>query len=462
MTKDVSIDYTTWDWIPGAAAEMQAYVARLLQEAGIRPHDVTARVKSIASAQRKQASKRYASPMREMTDIVAVRIITYSNTDRERAADLVRERFVVIDGEDRNPGDDKPIRLRGYDCQHIVVAGQRPTLETDWLVSGGQLSQFFDELGGIEIQIRTVAGHAWAEFEHARRYKGAQYGSIDTQDQETIDQLFGAASDARRALDEVFVAIDRMLARPSIDESSIPLAQTDAESANVDEGDDAAIAAASLRSFLSARFPDDRDPSENGLEFGLRLVAACGITTVGALKAALEPVDSEQILDLMDITTPVTSIRRLDDELLARYGERYIHDTGSLGLNQSRSQQLEWRFDRLRGKSRYKVYFIEGADRPDDLPHRPLTATGVVRELAALVAREKGVETVVELDAVSRFDDLPRGARGKAVAIRPGEVIWVSTNLNRDGSEELMRNLLALVDGFDLRVQRDGETVAAA
>ena len=462
MDDDVAIDYTTWDWIPGAATEMQAYVERLLQEAGIRPHDVTARVKSIASAQRKQASKRYATPMLEMTDIVAVRIITYSNTDRARAGDLIRERFSVIAGEDRNPGVDKPLRLRGYDCQHIVVSGQQTTLETDWLISGGSLSRFFDELGGIEVQIRTVAGHAWAEFEHARRYKGAQYGSIDEQDQETIDQLFGAASDARHALDEVFVAIDRILARPSVDESSARLAEAEAETAIPDGTEDTALTLESLSSFLTVRFPNDRPPSDSGAAFGLQLAAACGIETVGALRAALEPIDSEQVLDLMDITTPVTSIRRLDDELLARYGERYIRDTGSLGLVHSRSQQLEWRFDRLRGKSRYRVYFLGGVDSPVNLAPRPLTATGVVRELAALIAREKGVESVTRLGAVSRFDDLPRGARGKAVEVRPDEVIWVSTNLNREGSEELMRDLLALADGLDLRVQRDGHIVARA
>jgi ppGpp synthetase/RelA/SpoT-type nucleotidyltranferase len=460
VTEDVALDYTTWDWIPGAAGEMQSYVERLLQEAGIRAHDVAARVKSIASAQRKQAFKRYASPMREMTDIVAVRIITYSNTDRARAGDLIRERFSVIDGEDRNPGDDKPERLRGYDCQHIVVSGQQSSIETDWLISGGSLSRFFDELGGIEVQIRTVAGHAWAEFEHARRYKGAQYGSIDEQDQETIDQLFGAASDARRALDEVFVAIDRILARPSVDESSTHLDESGVAPTGSRETDDTALTAENLATFLATRFPDDRPPSDSGIVFGLQLAAACGIDTMGALKAALEPIDSEQVLDLMDITTPVTSIRRFDDELLARFGEKYIRDTGALGQVRSRSQQLEWRFDRLRGKSRYKVYYIEGVDRPAHLPLRPLTATGVVRELAALIAREKSIECVTGLDAVSRFDDLPRGARGKPVDVRPGEVIWVSTNLNRDGSEELMRDLLALADGLDLRVERDGRTVA--
>src|SRR5699024_4486610 len=67
-----------------------------------------------------------------------------------------------------------------------------------------------------EIQIRTVASHAWAEFEHSRRYKGVGYRKVSEHDRETIDQLFGAAADARSALDETFTAIDRVLANPSL------------------------------------------------------------------------------------------------------------------------------------------------------------------------------------------------------------------------------------------------------
>ncbi|WP_457963024.1 hypothetical protein [Arthrobacter sp. D1-29] len=113
VSDDVAIDYTTWDWLPNAAAEMEAYVVRLLEESGIKPHDVSARAKSIASFQRKQQAKRYTDPVQQVTDTVAIRIITYSNTDRERTSELIRGRFVVKDGEDRNPGDEKPVRLRG-------------------------------------------------------------------------------------------------------------------------------------------------------------------------------------------------------------------------------------------------------------------------------------------------------------------------------------------------------------
>ncbi|MHA7198616.1 GTP pyrophosphokinase [Arthrobacter alkaliphilus] len=443
-----------------AATEMESYIARLLEESGIKPHDVSARAKSIASFQRKQQSKRYADPVQEVTDIVAIRIITYSNTDRKRTGDLIRGRFVVKDGEDRNPGDEKTERLRGYDCLHIVVSGEDPGAETDWLVSGGKLARYFKEFGGLEIQIRTVAGHAWAEFEHARRYKGVQYQAINEQDQETIDQLFGAASDARRALDETFVAIDRILARPSVVNKQEHIGEELEEhgtSANVGSPlDDRSLAI-----LLANRFPDDQEASEKGIAFGLELAQLCGLKTIESLDAALEVVDSEQVLALMDASGPVTRVRRLDDELLARYGEDYIRLTGKAGSRSTRAQQLDWRFDRLRGKARYKAYFIHGIDRPADLEPGPHTAARTVRELARLVAQKSGIDAVIATDAISRADDLPKGARAKEVPLSSEESIWVISNLNREYAEFLMNRILRQIPEFKLQVVRDDAVVAA-
>ncbi|WDG17013.1 GTP pyrophosphokinase [Microbacterium sp. Clip185] len=344
-----SIDFSAWDWLPAAAVEMQAYVLRLLEESGITPHDVTARAKSITSFRRKQEAKGYADPRTAMTDIVALRVITYSVTDRDRTCDLLRQRFHVLPGEDKNPGDVKPTHLRGYDCQHLVVSHENEDLSGEWLTAGGKLEQYFDEFGGLEIQVRTVAGHAWAEFEHARRYKGAPYRAIGEQDRGTIDQLFGAAADARRALDETFVAIDRILARPSNEGEVKPENRRSVDSLPADSTDPT-LSHKELDDLLRERYPRDRAPSPRGLDFGMELLTACGLLNVGALNQALSAIDSVQVEGLMDRTAPVTRVRRLDDDLLAYFGEMYVVLTRDCGSISARARQLEWRYDRLRGK----------------------------------------------------------------------------------------------------------------
>lgn len=346
-----SIDFSAWDWLPAAAIEMQAYVLRLLEESGINPHDVAARAKSITSFRRKQEAKGYADPRAAMTDIVAVRVITYSVTDRDRTCDLLRQRFQVLPGEDKNPGDDKPLDLRGYDCQHLVVSRENEDLSGEWLTAGGKLEQYFQEFGGLEIQVRTVAGHAWAEFEHARRYKGAPYRAIGEQDRGTIDQLFGAAADARRALDETFVAIDRILARPS-NEDEVGREHHHTVDSLAPGSEDLTLTRDELDGLLRERYAKDRAPSGRGLDFGMELLKACGLLDLGALERALSAIDSAQVQGLMDRTVPVTRIRRLDDDLLACFGERYVALTRDCGSVSARARQLEWRYDRLRGKLR--------------------------------------------------------------------------------------------------------------
>lgn len=257
-----------------------------------------------------------------------------------------------------------------------------------------------------------MAGHAWAEFEHARRYKGAQYEAVGKQDKETIDQLFGAASDARRALDETFVAIDRILARPTID-SERPHIQVRVEPEAVHgETLSTPLDKDALSDFLQSRFPDDTDGSQIGIEFGIELARCCGIDTVELLESALEDVDSEQVRALMESGGPVTRVRRLDDEMLAHFGQDYIEKTKNAGNVQHRGRQLEWRYDRLRGKTRYRTYLLLSRTRQAEFDAGPYTAVGALREVARILASELGRRPSLFRDSSHRSLICPRG-RGR-------------------------------------------------
>lgn len=95
---------------------------------------------------------------------------------------------------------------------------------------------------------------------------------VSEHDRETIDQLFGAAADARSALDETFTAIDRVLANPSraasLEESvdEVPTgedgpAESELSCASESEGQ---LDAALMKNFLARRFPNDNEGSEAG------------------------------------------------------------------------------------------------------------------------------------------------------------------------------------------------------
>lgn len=464
------IDYTNWDWLPDAADQIQDYLERLLREAPVSAHSVDARAKSIASFRDKCVRKSYKDPMSDVTDTVAVRIITYSVTDRERAEELIRDRFQIKPGEDRNPGAGRDHDRRGYDCQHFVITDERPDADSGWLIAGGELSRYFETFGGLEIQIRTVAAHAWAEFEHSRRYKGHPYHAIKGQDRETVDLLFAAASDARSALDATFVAIDRVLANPSQTIPPQPEAEIDDESTQNDaqpeiDAAPTAVDASTLREHLAQRFPEDTEATDKGMEFACELVRACGLDSIEALSHALDSVDGEQVQQLMDTTIVVTRVRRLDDQLLAAYGENYITDTSDIGNVGTRKQQLEWRYDRLRDKvtpKGYKAYHIAGDDCPDDVRGVPLAAARTVRELVRVVSLLKGLDAAVIPEAVSLTgEDVSPSMRPVELNLGSGPSLWVVTNLSRQHSEMLMEQLLEKLDGFTLSVLKNGREIGA-
>lgn len=465
------VDYQVWDWLPVAAKEIEDYLVRLLAEAPIHAHNVTARAKSIRSFDEKCLTKNYTNPQKDVTDTVAVRIITYSVTDQKHAKELIRDRFIAK--EDRNPGEGREYRQRGYDCHHFIITGERKDADGEWLISGGKLSQYFDDIGGLEIQIRTVAAHAWAEFEHSRRYKGKLYAAISSDGQETIDQLFGAAADARQALDEIFIAIDRLLANPP--SGSSQAADTDypqdaksephVESTEAgDSNSGTLLDSAALSDYLTHRFPNDKAASVKGMEFARELTEACGISSIEDLDQSLSAIQSDQVRLLMDTPTTVTQVRRLDDELLAVFGESYIKKTGSAGSFANRDQQLRWRYDRLRDKvAKYKTYRLNGRDCPESLQGQTFTATRAAREVVRIVANTLGTEnTLIAGEVGASESELLPSARPAEVEVGGAESVWVATNRNRAASEDIIKVLLrrASESDVDLSVTNRGLDLA--
>ncbi|GIG24438.1 hypothetical protein Cde04nite_06820 [Cellulomonas denverensis] len=450
-------DLKDWDWLPGAAGEIADYLRRLLTEGAIDAHDVSARHKSIQSFQDKCARKAYDDPRRQVTDCVAARIITYSITDRNKVCELIRSRFEL--SEDRMPGEEKEERRRGYDCVHLIATGERSGASTGWLVGGGDLAHYFERFAGLEIQVRTVAAHAWAEFEHHVRYKGVEYAAIGERDQVTIDCLFGVASDARRALDETFIAIAHILSNPA----GGPVIEPTASDVPTDDPGGTgttAVDAGSLRAFLTERFPDDEDATEAGYDFACQLVRSCAIESLESLSEKLDGIDGHQVRSLMATATRVTRVRRLDDELLAVYGEEYIANTGGIGSGDwvsARPEKLRWRYDRLRQK--VNVYEIVGRDCPPDLRGVRLSAAGAVRELARVLADRHGTRTVVVEGVVALQDDAPGGRRMRCVESGRGP-IWVAGDLARDTADEAILELLSRRSDLSLSVTRSGVAMA--
>jgi putative GTP pyrophosphokinase len=124
---------------------------------------VYARVKSSDSAFEKITRKGYKMPFDEIEDWCGIRIVCYYPGDISRINDIIREEFTVLSEED------VAARLApnefGYRSTHFIAK-----INGLWLNAPNYRGL---ESIKVEIQVRTISMHAWAEIEHKLQYKNA-------------------------------------------------------------------------------------------------------------------------------------------------------------------------------------------------------------------------------------------------------------------------------------------------
>lgn len=136
----------------------------LMKKEGIKYASAVFRIKDADSLSEKISRKgdKYQT-LSDITDVGGVRIITYYADDVDRVAELIEREFEV----DKENSIDKRKTLGanvfGYLSLHYVISldDRRAKLPE------------YENLGGlkIEVQIRSILQHSWAEMEHDMGYK---------------------------------------------------------------------------------------------------------------------------------------------------------------------------------------------------------------------------------------------------------------------------------------------------
>jgi putative GTP pyrophosphokinase len=132
-----------------------------LDQAGIKTHAITSRVKTLESLAAKAERKGYTDPLADARDIVGARVVTLFLSDLPRVEELIAERFAIAERENKVENGD-PATF-GYMSMHYSA-----TLHEHH--SGPR----YDEIKGMpfEVQVRTILMDAWAGVSHYLAYKG--------------------------------------------------------------------------------------------------------------------------------------------------------------------------------------------------------------------------------------------------------------------------------------------------
>lgn len=302
-----------------------ALVTTLLDDAGIDYLSVTGRTKSVASFAAKAARSAgessdapllYPDPLVQVTDQIGVRVITYVYSDVAAVAELLDDELRVLDDRDMGLETARAGRF-GYSSRHLLVTPREPAPAS------------YDDLAGLRasVQVRTVLQHAWAQFEHDIRYKG----TVPEEHVPDLDRRFTLAAGLLELADKEFSTIRERLqaAAPAQLHSTDP--------------SDPRIAGQELAAFLAGQYSDAGWSHTDHYGWIAGLLLELGITSLDELAALLTSVDPEAIIRRMGYRYPAGAVRRLDDALLAIFGQQYVDLTG----NAHRVPLLTARLERL-------------------------------------------------------------------------------------------------------------------
>ena len=222
-----------------------------------------------------------------------MRVITYLRDDVAAVANLLGEEMRLLD--DRDMGVETASEGRwGYASRHLLRA-----------VEGEQQP--------ASVQVRTVLQHAWAEFEHDVRYKG----SVPEEHAPDLDRRFTLAAGLLELADREFSAIRERL-RVTMSVGRGPADHQRSPDPDAGAG------------HLSGQpVPRRRVVTHRALRLDLRAAAGARHRLPRGLTAVLDRVDADAVNGAMGYRYPPGAVRRLDDVLLAVFGERYLRCTAT-------------------------------------------------------------------------------------------------------------------------------------
>lgn len=298
------------------AEKVRDVLQQSLMMSKVHVHSVEARAKDVESFGRKAASPspedpeapRYPSPLVDITDQAAARVITFILGDVGAVAGCVEREFRIIEMTDKSAKLVDEQRL-GYQSIHFLVEFSEARLA---------LPEYARFRGMVaELQVRTILQHAWAEIEHDIQYKAVDNLPISIQRRfltlagmlEVGDREFQAIADQNESI--------RTAALRSVAEGNV---------------DSVELTPDSLKAYLDQAFGADGRMRDFSYQWATRLLKRLGFTSLGQLKRAIAPYDDDRISRVLNGSRQ-GQLTRLEETLLASMGSNFIdrHPYGQHG-----------------------------------------------------------------------------------------------------------------------------------
>lgn len=261
------------------AQTVKEILSNSISEKRIKVASIEARAKSIESFGNKSISQseidpsepKYLNPLNDITDLAGVRVITFfPNSIEDIDADIINQ-FDVLERINKTDILMKTDKL-GYQSIHYIASLKH---------NRRNLPEYsrYTELK-VEIQVRTILQHAWAEIEHDIQYKSEE--TIPT----TIKRRFIALAGLLEIADREFQAIQN---------DDIKLRQ---EARNfVEKGNfsKVEITGDALKAYLDKKLGSDGRMTEGSYDWYAKMLKGYGFQNIQQLDECLSPYDHDQL-----------------------------------------------------------------------------------------------------------------------------------------------------------------------
>jgi ppGpp synthetase/RelA/SpoT-type nucleotidyltranferase len=287
---------------------INAILRQSLNNAGIKIASIEDRAKTIDSFGEKASEPsstkpnvpKYTEPLKQITDLAGVRIITFFPRTIQDVDRIINSEFEVLEKNDKSEVLREEERF-GYQSIHYLVKMKPNRI---CLPEYCQYDQLI-----AEIQVRTILQHAWAEIEHDIQYKSVEI--IPTE----IHRRFTTLAGLIEITDREFQAIQ---------DADTELTQKARESVEEGRLDEIEITPDALKAYLDKKLGSDGRMTEWSYEWEARMLRKLGFTNFHQIDECISDFDDDHISKIV-WGYRQGQMNRFDDVLLAGMGEEFIN-----------------------------------------------------------------------------------------------------------------------------------------
>lgn len=322
---------------------MRARIGDLFDGSDVHPLFVSARAKTVESF-RDKASRmlvpadgesvpllEFPEPLREIHDLVGVRVIVKLPHEIREAANLIKRRRSDFDCRSDREKDIGSVEsgTYGYSSRHLILRTRGDERARDFQAAvGGAVPVNGNFI--FEVQIRTVLSHAWSEIEHDIRFKNSEPRAWSPQ----IDRQFTATAAMLEAVEEQFSQIHERF-------------QTVTGYWDASGEGAAALDPDRIREIWQTLLPHVDRKSDDDWGWAGELLAAHSVVTTLEFASLLQSEVITSVRAALDHRYSPGPDRLLDDVLLWHFGTKHIELTA--GGDRQRADSLRRRLRQMEG-----------------------------------------------------------------------------------------------------------------